>query len=288
MAPRREPGRRRGAGLFFLAVLALVAGVGVAVWRGTGPLPDPPRCTATVGALTVTLAPDQAENAALIAAIGVRRGLPARAVSIALATAYQESKIRNLDHGDRDSVGIFQQRPSQGWGTVAQIRDPHYAINRFYDTLVKVDGYESMRITEAAQLVQRSGFPEAYEDHAADARALSSALTGHSDGGRFSCVVKESQDRGTAASVTADLRKAFGDVQLGRGPRQDVTVAVPAGPAGRRLGWSVAQYAVAQADALEIKAVTFADRSWQAGRLSEEGWRPVEPTGGRVVRISLG
>ena len=63
------------------------------------------------------------------------------------------------------------------------MRDPYYAINAFYDALEKIDDYKSMRITEAAQKVQRSGFPEAYEDHAADARALASVLTGYSPGG---------------------------------------------------------------------------------------------------------
>ena len=77
-----------------------------------------------------------------------------------------------------------------GWGTAKQIQDPYYASPTFYDELVKVDGYETMRITEAAQKVQRSGFPEAYEDHAEDGRALASALTGYSPGGRFSCVAR--------------------------------------------------------------------------------------------------
>ena len=118
--------RRRASGVVsfvFLVVLAVVGGVIFAIWRGAGPLPDPEGCTATVAGRTVDLDPDQARNAALIAAIAVRRGLPARAASIALATAYQESKIRNLAHGDRDSIGIFQQRPSKGWGTAAQIQD---------------------------------------------------------------------------------------------------------------------------------------------------------------------
>ena len=88
------------------------------------------------------LTTEQAENATLIAAIGVSRGLPARAVSIALATAYQESKIRNLTHGDRDSLGLFQQRPSQGWGTEEQVRDPYYATNAFYDALAKIPDYK--------------------------------------------------------------------------------------------------------------------------------------------------
>src|SRR5687767_12946959 len=123
--------------LVLLVVLAVVVGVGVALWRGSGPLPDREGCSATLAGRTVDLTTEQAENAALIAAIGVGRGLPARAVSIALATAYQESKIRNLDHGDRDSLGLFQQRPSQGWGTPKQVRDPYYATNAFYDALVK-------------------------------------------------------------------------------------------------------------------------------------------------------
>src|SRR3954452_1989828 len=97
--------------LLFVVVLAVVAAVGVAFWRGSGPLPDPEACAVTLDGHRVDLSTEQAENATLIAAIGVSRGLPAPAVSIALATAYQESKIRNLDHGDRPSLGIFQQRP---------------------------------------------------------------------------------------------------------------------------------------------------------------------------------
>ena len=168
---RRPPGRphrARNAAVTLLLALVVVAGVGLLFRQGVGPLPDPEGCTAQVGDVVVDLSTEQAENAALIAAIGVQRGLPARAVSIALATAYQESKIQNLDHGDRDSLGLFQQRPSQGWGTAEQIQNPRYAINRFYDELEKIDGFETMRITEAAQEVQRSGFPEAYEDHAED------------------------------------------------------------------------------------------------------------------------
>nr|WP_300501006.1 hypothetical protein [uncultured Rhodococcus sp.] len=131
-----------------LLALGLVVATAVGGWYvvreiGPGFLPD--RCEATVGDLTVELTPEQAENAALIAAIGVRRGLPARAVSIALATAYQESGLRNLTTGDRDSLGLFQQRPSQGWGTEQQLQDPVYATNAFYDALVEVAGYSLTR-----------------------------------------------------------------------------------------------------------------------------------------------
>lgn len=281
--------RRSGVVSFvFLATLAVVGGVVVAIWRGAGPLPDPEGCTATVAGRKVDLAPDQSRNAALIAAIAVRRGLPARAASIALATAYQESKIRNLGHGDRDSIGIFQQRPSQGWGTEAQIRDEHYSINKFYEALEKIDGYESMRITEAAQKVQRSGFPEAYEDHAPDARALASALTGYSPDGAFTCVVHEPTGHGTATAVRSSLQAAYGSglVVERTGSRQDVTVPVAEDQDGNRRGWSVAAYLVAYAGELKIDSVAFDGLIWRVGRDSEKGWTD-SGADDRSVRVIL-
>ena len=296
--------RLRRATLTFFLALVVVAVVGVLMLRGVGPLPDPEGCEAEVGGLTVSLSTEQAENAAIIAAVGVRRGLPARAVSIALATAYQESKISNLDHGDRDSLGIFQQRPSMGWGTAKQITNPYYAANRFYDELEKIDGYQTMRITEAAQRVQRSGFPEAYEDHAADGRALASALTGYSAGGAFSCVVRNEEgsrqkERASgltrrAEAVRRDLEHAFGDLPLGGfapggvrdghmegsahydGRAIDVFVR-PVNPDTNRRGWAIAQYLVAHADRLQIQHVIFDDRIWTEGRRSEKGWRDYDP-----------
>ena len=96
------------------------------------------------------------------------------------------------------------------------MRDPYYAINAFYDALEKIPNYKAMRITEAAQRVQRSGYPEAYEDHAPDARALASVLTGYSPGGLFTCVVHEPTQRGTAARVTRQLQRAYGDLDVTR------------------------------------------------------------------------
>ncbi|GAB3659459.1 heavy metal transporter [Nocardioides korecus] len=276
--------------LVFLVVLAVVAAVGVATWRGAGPLPDPEGCSATLAGHRVDLDPEQARYATLIAALGVRRGLPARAVSIALATAYQESKIRNLTHGDRDSLGLFQQRPSQGWGTTAQVRDPYHATNAFYDGLAKVPNYRDMRITEAAQRVQRSGFPEAYQAHAQDARTLASVLTGFSPGGHFTCVVRESQERGTRAAVASDLAAAFGSPTVVPGARQDLDVVVGRGEAGRRQGWAVAQYLLAHAGSLHVRTVGFHGRRWQTGTPSEQGWRPAGAGRAPVdrVRVSLG
>ena len=85
-----------------------------------------------------------------------RRGLPNHAVTVALAAALQESKLYNVNYGDRDSVGIFQQRPSQGWGTPAQLIDPAYAANAFYSHLEKIPTWRTLEVAKAAQLVQHS------------------------------------------------------------------------------------------------------------------------------------
>ncbi len=296
-----------------IAGIATVVGVGIAVLRVTDELVGGPSgdCTVTVADHTVEVSGEQAENAALISAIAVRRGLPARAVSIALATAYQESKLVNIDYGDRDSLGLFQQRPSQGWGTRAEILDPVYSTNAFYDALVKVDGYEEMEITVAAQEVQRSAFPDAYADHEEDGRALASALTGNSPA-TFSCDLEGGAPSAdvelTASGLTprADAaRKAllerFGRLSLGGfepdgvstghmegsahydGRAIDVFVR-PVNEANRTRGWAIAHWAVANAARLQIRTVIFDDRIWTAGR---DGWRdydvPSSSSGDRAI-----
>jgi hypothetical protein len=145
-------------------------------WRADGSRPVPATALCTVPSTSVTLGADQWAHARTIAQVGDDRGLPERAVVIALATAMQESTLRNLPYGDRDSLGLFQQRPSQGWGTPAQVQDPVYAAGRFYDGLVRVPGWDTMRLTDAAQTVQRSGFPELYQQHEPLAVALVAAM----------------------------------------------------------------------------------------------------------------
>jgi len=105
---------------------------------------------------------EQVRNARIIIGVGREMGMSTRDIHIGLMTAMQESTLRNLRHGDRDSQGLFQQRPSQGWGTVQQVTDPRYASKKFFNALKGVDNRDSMRMTEAAQAVQRSAFPEAY------------------------------------------------------------------------------------------------------------------------------
>lgn len=115
---------------------------------------------------------EQLGNARTIVRVGATLQLPPQAWVIAVATAMQESTLFNLHRGDRDSLGLFQQRPSAGWGTPTQILDAEYAAGKFYEALAKVPGWQSMSLTEAAQAVQRSAFPLAYAKWETDARAV--------------------------------------------------------------------------------------------------------------------
>ncbi|MDL2075756.1 NlpC/P60 family protein [Streptomyces sp. GXMU-J15] len=119
---------------------------------------------------------EQIPNAQTIVATGISLDVPKKGQIIAIATAMQESRLRNLNSGDRDSLGLFQQRPSQGWGTAQQIRDPVYASERFYKALLKVDGWQQMKVTQAAQAVQKSGYPDAYAQWEDLATALQKAI----------------------------------------------------------------------------------------------------------------
>ena len=194
--------------------------VGVYLWTRHDPevAPTPPQCRVVAGGKdggVVHLTPAQAANAATIAVVGTARRLPQRAVTIALATALQESGLRNLDHGDRDSLGLFQQRPSQGWGTAEQVMDPAYAAGRFYEHLTKVHGYQDLPLTVAAQRVQRSAFPDAYAKHEADATVLAAAFTGTKDA-QLTCEGDFVTKPGDPAEVRRALVHDFGDGVLAK------------------------------------------------------------------------
>lgn len=115
---------------------------------------------------------EQRKNAALIVKIGQQMGLSRRDILTGLIVAAQESSLRNVNYGDRDSLGLFQQRPSQGWGSREQVTDPVYATKKFFTELQKVEGRKRMRLTEAAQAVQRSAYPDAYAKHVGPMRDM--------------------------------------------------------------------------------------------------------------------
>ncbi|MEU3553356.1 C40 family peptidase [Streptomyces fragilis] len=180
-----------GIGVVVLAPLLLGAGVLVAVSSASSSCqsgPDTGRIREQVeeilaGAKTpderiegLDLPGEQIPNARVIVATGVSMGVPHRGQVVALATALQESRLRNLSYGDRDSLGLFQQRPSQGWGTPDQIRDPVHASKRFYAALLEVSGWQQMTVTQAAQAVQRSAYPDAYAQWEPLATALRQAI----------------------------------------------------------------------------------------------------------------
>jgi len=263
--------------------------VGAVVFRTlTEPAERVEYCSARVDGTYVQLDLEQARYASMIAATGHRRGMPARATSIAIATAYQESKVRNITYGDRDSIGLFQQRPSQGWGTRQQIMDPHYAIGKFFDALAEVDGYRTMEITKAAQKVQRSAYGDAYAQHEKYARALASALTGNSPA-TFSCQIRtpereelgDSGSQDSSTQVRAEVRRAFGRIDHERLDR-----AVAYRPAGAREGWALAHYAVANAKRLGIDSVSYDGRRWTAED-SPRGWITSQSSS-QHVRVGLG
>lgn len=275
--PRRRPRRWVRATARIVLITGLFAGVlwggavGVAAWlERMDAEPRVVRCAAALDGTDWYLEPGQADVAALLAGQALARGLPARALTIALATGLQESKLANIEHGDRDSLGIFQQRPSQGWGTPEQVLDPVYATNAFYDALVKVDGYDRMAVTEAAQAVQRSAFPDAYAQHEVRARAWASALYGYSEA-TVTCTLDQPDGPGDPQAV---VDRAARDLGLAAVVREDGAVVLDATPLGaspehaERLGWGVAHWAVAVAHPLALTGVEHAGAAWDR----EDGW----------------
>jgi LysM repeat protein len=145
-------------------------------------IPAKPIVPAASVAPSIVLTAEMATNAKTIIRVGRSLGVPNYGLVVALAAAAQESGLRNLDHGDRDSLGLFQQRPSTGWGTPAQIRDTTYAAKLFFGGpknpnaantrgLLDIPGWQSKSVTQAAQSVQLSAFPDAYAKWETGARA---------------------------------------------------------------------------------------------------------------------
>ncbi|EKA62807.1 hypothetical protein B277_00065 [Janibacter hoylei PVAS-1] len=251
-----EGGPRWLTAIAALCALALVGGIGLWYARDRVGLFLGEECRATALEQSVSFRPDQMNHASTIVLLGVKRGLPARAGTIAIATAIQESKLRNLSYGDRDSVGLFQQRPSQGWGNETQLQDPVYATNAFYDALVKVDGWQDMVITEIAQEVQRSGYPEAYADHEQEGRTIASAAERPLPGRSRVCRLDGPEAAGRPDRLVAAITEQTGQTATADG--QSVTVEAT----DERHGWAVGAWAVAQAKARNITSVQVGDRVW--------------------------
>ncbi len=245
--------------------LAAIGAISLSLLR-SNPHPTTSTCSVSSGAKTSPYAftPDQAQNATIIAAVGIRKGMPDHAVTVALAAALQESHLMNLPYGDRDSLGLFQQRPSQGWGTPAQILDPAYASSAFYDRLARVSGWESLPVTEAAQLVQGSANPSAYAQWEGEARALAIATTGERAAGLTCQLSGFGGSRPSGAVLAAAAAAELGPHAL-------------ANPSTTKAGWQFAAWAVAHAYNYHLTSVSYGGRQWTWNSVATT-WSPAPAT----------
>jgi len=244
---RRE---RHRLGVLWLTPLLLVGAC------GQGHRVTVPTCVSG----DVILTTEQTANAATIAAVGKRLGVPNHGVTVALATAFQESGLRNLDYGDRDSLGLFQQRPSQGWGTPADIQTPRLSAAKFFQRLVRVRGWASLPVTVAAQRVQRSGAPEAYAQWEDPSRQLARALTGEIEAG-LACRFDPPATASPSVVRAADARLRARAVQeLG-----------PGGLARTRAPWVTASWLMGHAKDHGLRRISVDGRTWTAARGT---WEP--------------
>jgi hypothetical protein len=274
VAAARSSRAGAGAGAIFVVVLVIVA---LALSKSSKPpAPSPPQigtgCLVRGSEFDVPLSTDQAGIAATIAGVASRRKMPLRAVTIAYATALQESDLANLPYGDRDSVGVFQQRPSQGWGTKADLLNPVYATTRFFTALATVPGYLRLPVYLAAQDVQRSADPTAYAQYALVGATMARGFYGRQ--ARSVWCTYGSAIKGPRQLAAADqgLVAAFGPLNVRHVGDPIVAVRVR----NKATGWAVASWLITHAVSYHINTVRFAGYQWTTAR-GQHGWRSVRP-----------
>ncbi|MGH3293904.1 MAG: hypothetical protein ACRDP7_19060 [Trebonia sp.] len=240
-----------------------------------------PGCQAGTGNDAQALDFGQAADAATVAGVAVRESLPSRALTVAYATAFQESKLENLAYGDLDSVGIFQQRPSEGWGSTAQLEDPAYAAQAFFGALVKVANYTTIPVYQAAQAVQKSAYGYAYQQYAGTGAQLATDYTAAPHA--VTCWYNPAQQASSQGDSTKlnlhgaaeELDHVFGTP--GQGGALTGVSRIRSGSADvistkQGAGWSVANWLVTHATSYGITQVSYAGYQWTAG-LTETSWQ---------------
>lgn len=273
----------------------------------------------TPGAVAVpSLSKEQSANASVIVQTGVAHNVPTQGLVVAIATALQESTLHNYDYGDADSQGLFQQRPSQGWGSVEQVTNPQLAAEAFYGVakhtsnsgLLDVAGWQNMPLWEAAQSVQASAFPSAYAAHEGAAVSIVNTVLNGSQaaqavapaacGGAMSCPPITGSAAAVEEGLTPDalivarcVHQQFPTVPLlGVGERAsnpdsdhpsgravDAMIGDWQHASGRARGDAIARYAQTHARAMGVNYIIWRARIWSVER-AEEGWRPyAHPSG---------
>ncbi|MGW0804338.1 hypothetical protein [Nonomuraea sp. NPDC002799] len=269
---------RFSRGVITIAIIVIVLAVGISVGlyhlltRATPLVVPEAHCTVRTTGGVRDLDPEQAQISATIAAVAARRGLPERAVVIAYATAIQESKLSNLDYGDRDSVGVFQQRESQGWGKKKQLMDPVYATNKFFAALVKVKNYRKIPLAEAAQAVQRSAGGYAYAPHEEEAKILAAAFTGR-EPQAVHCWYPPGEATPAPQPRATEARK-----QLARALGSSAITT-------KKRGWLVAAWSVAHAEKYALRRVGYAGATW-SNDVKLDGWQAGGTSGTTRVELS--
>lgn len=203
----------------------------------------------------------QASTAATMVGVVITRGLPERAAVLVLAAGLQESKLRNIPdgQGDRDSIGVLQQRPSQGWGKPAQLADVRYATGAFLDKLVKVRAWQTRPLATVVQAVQISADGSAYAPHEPEATAIADALSGHTPRALTCSFAKPAAPNSVAALAARLALELPVNPPTVSGPDISVTGA----------GWATAAWLVANADRGGLTRVSYNGWRWTPGH----GWR---------------
>jgi hypothetical protein len=291
MAKRTRPKNRRGVWLI-TGTLLVTAGIGgYFVYDTLKSKLNPVQCQATLAnGEDVTLSTTSMDNAATIVAVSLGRSLPERAAIVAVATARQESKLNNVNYGDRDSLGLFQQRPSMGWGTAAQVTDPVYASGKFYSALVNVKDWQTLDIGVAAQKVQKSADPggSSYTQWQGMATTLAAALEGdpsatlacHVDPSTAYTAETPGSDGLTprAATLATQLQYGFKGIAPQYTHSSDgLSISLNLGGTSSELKRAFAQWAVARSSTLAVDKVQYLDQVWNrdSGTWQKTGGAPL-------------
>lgn len=254
-----------------MLLVVILAAAGYVEFRHLAPVLEGNGCRAVAGRQSYTLDPEQASIAATIAGVAHKQSMPTDAVTIAYAAALQESKLHDLHYGDMDSVGVFQQRPSEGWGPSKNLEDPVYATTKFFRVLSHVHGYLTLPVYQAAQAVQHSADGAAYIQYQQMAAGLATVFTGghaHAVSCWSSSPPKKqvdfaAADRGLARTFGAITGDGTGSPGSGR----QAQLRVPQSP----VGWAVAAWLVTHAASYGIHEVRYAGYQWQAST-GFHGW----------------
>jgi hypothetical protein len=268
----------RSAGLAGAVVVALIVVLAVlaAVWHVAPSLLTGSGCSADGNGQLIPLATGQAGIASTIAGVARQDAMPRRAVTVAYAAALQESKLQNLHYGDRDSVGIFQQRPSEGWGPARKLENPVYATTKFFAALASVPRYRRIPVYRAAQDVQHSADGVAYSQYQQTAASLATAFTGTTPHAVWCWYGDPPTGSAKLTAVARELTKTFGPLAEHRAGDPVLSVHVTSA----KDSWAVAAWLVSHAGAYGIRAVRYHRYLWTIAS-GDKGWTH-EPERGRV------